>query len=65
MHFNAQRTDEKIFGGFHLPDGIELPEHILFTHQDAESTGLLQSRDKRHKYCSQGSFAVSHLEFSI
>jgi SAM-dependent methyltransferase len=33
MHFHTKRNGEKIIGGFHLPDGIDLPEHVLFTHQ--------------------------------
>lgn len=33
MHFDTKRSGEKITGGFHLPDGIDLPEHVLFTHQ--------------------------------
>jgi SAM-dependent methyltransferase len=32
MHFNTKRAGGKITGGFHLPDGIDLPEHVLFTH---------------------------------
>jgi hypothetical protein len=42
MHFGGERTVEKITGGFHLPEGIDLPEHVLFTHQLSDLTESLQ-----------------------
>jgi ubiquinone/menaquinone biosynthesis C-methylase UbiE len=39
MHFNTQRNGERITGGFHLPDGIDLPEHIFFTHELRDLSG--------------------------
>jgi len=34
-----------ITGGFHLPDDIDLPEHVLFTHQLEDFRGAFSSAD--------------------